>query len=64
MEDSTEQISAFNQRYVRSHIKPNVKSVYSHRKTVRLNGSLNSGFDSSGLNIMNAEAKNLTSIAL
>jgi len=61
--EEQDQISAFNQRYVRSHIKPNVKSVYNARKTVRLNGSLNGGFDSSGLNIMHEEAKNLTTVA-
>jgi hypothetical protein len=45
--------STINDRYARKHLKPIAKSVYQHRKVVRLNGSLNGAIGDSGTGTLN-----------
>lgn len=57
-------IEARNTKYIRNHLRPIVRSVYNKRMTSKVNGSLTAATCSSGLNIMENDAKNLTSLAL
>ncbi len=46
-----------NSRYMRTYLKPIMKSIYNQRRTNRLNGSFNGGIASSGMNLMDKSAK-------
>ena len=58
-QSNSEMSNNYNSRYVRHHLKPIMKSIYNNRKTVRLNGSLNGGATSTGINIMDHPAKDM-----
>mmetsp|Transcript_9681 Transcript_9681/g.16284 ORF Transcript_9681/g.16284 Transcript_9681/m.16284 type:complete len:201 (-) Transcript_9681:850-1452(-) len=42
-----------NERYLRKHLRPIAKSVYQHRKVLRLNGSLNGAISNAGTGPLN-----------
>ena len=50
---SQQNLSTINDRYARKHLKPIAKSVYQHRKVLRLNGSLNGAIGDSGTGTLN-----------
>jgi len=64
LHETIEQVHQSPRKYIRTHLKPIAKSIYNNRETSRVNGSLNGAVTSSGVNIMERDAKALTTFGL